>query len=67
MGWNNIICRNFSFKKEGLDKLLKLILLVSEMKNITTDLNKVAQGVVLEASLDKKKGLQLLLLLCKVF
>ncbi|MDC9032040.1 translation initiation factor IF-2 [Columbia Basin potato purple top phytoplasma] len=45
-----------ALKKEGIDRLLKVILLISEMKNIQTDLTKVAKGVILEASLDKNKG-----------
>ncbi|MGM1458998.1 MAG: translation initiation factor IF-2 [Columbia Basin potato purple top phytoplasma] len=45
-----------ALKKEGMDRLLKVILLISEMKNIQTDLTKVAKGVILEASLDKNKG-----------
>ncbi|WP_341266380.1 translation initiation factor IF-2 [Candidatus Phytoplasma fraxini] len=55
-GGNTAYIEISALKKEGLDKLLKLILLVSEMKNIKTDLNTTTQGVVLEASLDKKKG-----------
>ncbi|AYJ01215.1 translation initiation factor IF-2 [Candidatus Phytoplasma ziziphi] len=45
-----------ALKKEGIDELLKLILLISEMKNIQTDLTKMVKGVVLEASLNKNKG-----------
>ncbi|WAN63631.1 Translation initiation factor 2 [Candidatus Phytoplasma rubi] len=45
-----------ALKKEGIDELLKLILLISEMKNIQTDLTKIVKGVVLEASLNKNKG-----------
>ncbi|MEZ0180081.1 translation initiation factor IF-2 ['Camptotheca acuminata' phytoplasma] len=45
-----------AFKKTGIDDLLKMILLVHEMKNIKTSLTANTQGVVLEASLDKNRG-----------
>lgn len=41
---------------EGVDKLLEVILLVSELNEIKGDLSLPAQGVVIEATLDKFKG-----------
>ena len=41
---------------EGVDKLLEMILLVSEMHEIKGDPSTDAQGVVIEATLDKFKG-----------
>lgn len=41
---------------EGVDKLLEAILLVSELNEIKADPNLPAQGVVIEANLDKFKG-----------
>ena len=41
---------------EGIDKLLEMILLVSEMHEIKGDPNVPAAGVVIEATLDKFKG-----------
>ena len=41
---------------EGVDKLLEMILLVSEMHEIKADPNLPAVGVVIEATLDKFKG-----------
>ena len=41
---------------EGVDKLLEMILLVSEMNELKGDPQAGAQGVVIEANLDKFKG-----------
>lgn len=41
---------------KGVDKLLEAILLVAELNEIKGDPNLAAQGVVIEASLDKFKG-----------
>ncbi|MDV3196031.1 MAG: translation initiation factor IF-2 [Candidatus Phytoplasma stylosanthis] len=45
-----------ALKKEGIDDLLKMILLVSEIKNIQTDLTQKSEGVILEAGLNKNQG-----------
>lgn len=41
---------------EGIDQLLELILLMSEMENFTADPNAPAQAVVIESHLDKHRG-----------
>ncbi len=41
---------------EGVDKLLEIILLVSEMHEFSADPTAVSSGVVIEATLDKFKG-----------
>jgi len=41
---------------EGIYDLLDLILLVAEMEELKTDLSKTAEGVVIEAYLDSKRG-----------
>ena len=41
---------------EGVDKLLEMILLVSEINELKGDPSASAQGVVIEANLDKFKG-----------
>ena len=41
---------------EGIENLLEMILLVSDMKNLRANPNKQAKGTVLEARLDKTKG-----------
>lgn len=42
--------------KQGIDELLNMILLVAEMQELKANPNRLATGVVLEASLDKNKG-----------
>jgi len=41
---------------QGIPELLDLILLVAEMENLETNLEKPAEGVVIEAYLDKLRG-----------
>ncbi len=51
------ICVNVSAKtKEGLDTLLEMILLVSEMAELKANPQKRAKGSVIEAKLDKGRG-----------
>ncbi len=42
--------------KQGIDKLLESILLVSEMQELKANPNRRAKGVVIEARLDKGRG-----------
>jgi translation initiation factor IF-2 len=42
--------------KEGLDTLLEMIILVSEMKELKANPNKKARGNIIEAQLDKGRG-----------
>ncbi len=42
--------------KEGIDTLLEMILLASEVKELKADPNRRARGLVIEAELDKGKG-----------
>ena len=42
--------------KEGIDNLLEMILLVSEMKELKANPNKRARGNIIEAQLDKGRG-----------
>ena len=42
---------------QGVPELLELILLVAEMAELKKDTSKPAEGIVLEAHLDKQKGL----------
>ena len=41
---------------KGVESLLELILLVAEMENLKADTSKSAQGVVIEAYLDSRRG-----------
>lgn len=43
-------------KKEGLDTLLEMILLVAEMSELKANPNRAATGVVVEAKVDKARG-----------
>ena len=48
---------------EGINELLEMILLVSEMENLECDFSKPASGVVIESHLDSKRGNSAALLL----
>ncbi len=43
-------------KKINIDNLLEMVLLVADMKELKSNPNKQAKGVVIEAKLDKAKG-----------
>lgn len=43
-------------RKEGIDHLLEMLLLVSEMAELKANPNRPASGVVIEAKLDKARG-----------
>lgn len=55
-GGNAIIVKISAKTGEGIDKLLEMILLVSEMGELKANPNTQALGVVLESNLDKGKG-----------
>ncbi len=48
---------------EGVDDLLDMILLVADISELTGDTNEAAQGVVIEAHRDTKKGISATLLI----
>jgi translation initiation factor IF-2 len=51
------ICVNVSaLKKEGLDDLLEMILLVAEISELKANPNRAARGTVIESELDKGRG-----------
>lgn len=53
----DVVCVEVSAKTgKGVDELLEMILLVSEMLELKADLNLSAQGVVLESCLDPRRG-----------
>ncbi|PHV71781.1 translation initiation factor IF-2 [Sporanaerobium hydrogeniformans] len=45
-----------AIKKEGLDTLLEMVLLVSEMGDLKANPNRKARGTIIEAQLDKGRG-----------
>ena len=47
----------------GIDSLLSLILILAELENFTGNINEAASGLVIEASLDSKRGVQATILI----
>src|SRR5690606_28522957 len=45
-----------ALRKEGLDELLEMILLVADMQELKANPNRLARGVVIEAELDRGRG-----------
>ena len=45
-----------AIKKQNIDKLLEMILLVSEVEDLQANPERLAKGTVIEAHLDKAKG-----------
>ena len=45
-----------AIKKQNIDKLLEMILLVSEVEDLQANPDRLAKGTVIEAHLDKAKG-----------
>ncbi|EOD00623.1 Translation initiation factor 2 [Caldisalinibacter kiritimatiensis] len=45
-----------ALKKQGIDELLEMILLVAEMEELKANPNRRAKGTIIEAELDKGKG-----------
>ena len=41
---------------QGIDELLEMILLVAEMEDLQADLNAPAPGIIIESSLDHRRG-----------
>ena len=53
----DIICVPVSAKKrEGIEQLLEMVLLVSDMQELKANPNREAKGTVIEAKLDKGRG-----------
>ena len=53
----DIICVPVSaLKKEGIDNLLEMVLLVAEMQDLTANPRRKARGTIIEAQLDKGRG-----------
>ena len=55
-GGDTISCNVSALKREGLNELLEMILLVSEMAELKANPNRPAKGTVIEAELDKARG-----------
>lgn len=55
-GGDTIFVPVSAIKHEGLDELLEMLLLVSEVEELKANPNHLANGTVIEAKLDKGKG-----------
>ncbi len=55
-GGNTICVPVSAMSKIGIDQLLEMIILVSEMKELKANPNKRAKGTIIEAQLDKGRG-----------
>ncbi len=55
-GGDTIFVHLSALQGEGIDDLLEMILLVAEMRELTANPNRPANGTVIEAELDKGRG-----------
>jgi translation initiation factor IF-2 len=55
-GGSNIFVEVSAKEKTGIEKLLEMILLQSEMMELKADFNRPAKGTIVEAQLDKGRG-----------
>ena len=55
-GGSTIFCPVSAHTKEGIDNLLEMILLTSEVLELKANPNRTARGLVIEAQLDKGRG-----------
>ncbi len=55
-GGTTIFCPVSAHSKEGIEQLLEMIILASEVKELKANPNRKARGIVIEAKLDKGKG-----------
>ena len=55
-GGNTVMVPVSAIKGENIDKLLEMILLVSEVEDLQANPDRMARGTVIEAHLDKAKG-----------
>mgnify|MGYP001182223107 CR=1 FL=1 len=55
-GGDTIFVPISALKREGIDQLLEMVLLVAEMEELKANPNRKAHGTVIEAKLDKGRG-----------
>ena len=55
-GGSTIFCPVSAHTKEGIDNLLEMIILTSEILELKANKNRKARGIVIEAQLDKGRG-----------
>ncbi len=56
-GGNTVSCEISAKQRTGIDELLEMILLVADLKDLKANPDKPATGVVLEAKLDRARGM----------
>ena len=64
-GGNTIFVQVSAKKRENIDALLEMVLLVAEVEDLKANPNRLAEGFVLEAKLDREKGVMASLLVLK--
>ena len=64
-GGDTVTVNVSALKREGLDNLLEMILLVAEMEDFRADPYRPALGTVIEAELDKGRGPVATVLICQ--
>ncbi|NLY88055.1 MAG: translation initiation factor IF-2 [Firmicutes bacterium] len=55
-GGDTVLVEVYALKKQGLDELLDMILLVAELRELKATPDRPAKGTVIEAKLDKGRG-----------
>jgi len=55
-GGDTVICPISAKTGEGIDKLLEMVVLTAEMRELKANPNRAARGTVIEARLDKGRG-----------
>jgi translation initiation factor IF-2 len=55
-GGSTVYCKVSAKKREGLDLMLEMVLLVSDLLELKANPNRAGTGTVLEAKIDKGKG-----------
>ena len=55
-GGNTICVEVSALQEQNIDELLEMIILVSEMEELKANPNRLAEGIVIEAELDKGRG-----------
>lgn len=64
-GGDTIFVQVSAKKRENIDSLLEMVLLVAEVEDLKANPNRLAEGFVLEAKLDREKGVIASLLVSK--
>ncbi|NLW06897.1 MAG: translation initiation factor IF-2, partial [Clostridia bacterium] len=55
-GGNTVMVPISALKKQGINELLEMILLIADLKELKANPNRPARGIIIEAQLDKGRG-----------